>query len=361
MSEKQRRFDLIFRNTSEIITESDLRKILEKRKLRGYIGVEPSGLFHVGWIIWVEKLKDLMNAGVDMVFLTATWHAWINDKLEGKMETIKDCASYLKHCLSALGVKTEKLSFIDAEEMLSDSNYWALVLRVAKQLTLARVRRAMTIMGRTKHEASMDFSKLIYPVLQISDIHYLNLDLCLGGTDQRRAHVLAREVSNKLEKKKPVAIHTPLLIGLSGLRRMDASEVKQEDLLNFKMSKSKPETCIFIHDTIEEVENKLLNAYCPPKQIVHNPLLEFNRTLLFPEKGFRLDIDRPRKYGGLISVDNFRDLCLRYEAGEIHPLDLKKATAMALNRKLGPVRSYFKNKSEARELSNKLAKSTISR
>ena len=148
---------------------------------------------------------------------------------------------------------------------------------------------------------------------------------------------------------------------MSGLRRMDASDVKQEDLLNFKMSKSKPETCIFIHDTIEEVENKLLNAYCPPRQIVHNPLLEFNRTLLFPEKGFRLDIDRPRKYGGLISVDNFRDLCLRYEAGEIHPLDLKKATAMALNRKLGPVRSYFKNKSEARELYNKLAKSTISR
>jgi len=361
MSEEQKRFDLIFRNTSEIITESELRKILEEKNLRGYIGVEPSGLFHVGWIIWVEKLKDLMKAGVDMVFLTATWHAWINDKLEGKMEVIKACASYLKHCLSALGVKTEKLSFIDAEEMVSDSDYWALVLRVAKQLTLARVRRAMTIMGRTKQEASMDFSKLIYPAMQISDIYYLNLDLCLGGTDQRRAHVLAREVSSKITKKKPIAIHTPLLIGLSGLRRMDVNEVTQEDLLNLKMSKSKPETCIFIHDKIEDVENKLLNAYCPPKQIAHNPLIEFNRNLLFPEKGFRLNIDRPRKYGGSINVDSFRDLCLKYEAGEIHPLDLKKATATALNRKLAPVRTYFKDNSEARELYNNLTKSTISR
>lgn len=219
----------------------------------------------------------------------------------------------------------------------------------------------MTIMGRTKREASMDFSKLIYPVMQISDIYYLNLDLCLGGTDQRRAHVLAREVSGKLAKKKPIAVHTPLLIGLSGFRRMDASEVTPEDLITLKMSKSKPETCIFIHDKMEEVENKLLNAYCPPKQIAHNPLIEFNRNLLFSEKGFRLDIDRPRKYGGSISVDSFRDLCLKYEAGGIHPLDLKKATAMALNRKLDPVRSYFKDNSEARELYIKLTKSTISR
>ena len=361
MLEEKRRFNLILRNTSEIITNLDLMNILQEKKLRGYIGVEPSGFFHIGWIIWVEKLKDLLNAGVDMVFFTATWHSWINDKLEGNMETIKDCASYLKHCLFALGVKSEKLSFIDAKELVNDSDYWALVLRVAKQLTLARVRRAMTIMGRTKHEASLDFSKLIYPAMQISDILYLNLDLCLGGTDQRRAHILAREVSSKLAKKKPIAIHTPLLIGLSGLRRMNASEITQEDLLNFKMSKSKPETCIFIHDKMEEVENKLLSAYCPPKQIAHNPLIEVNRNLLFTEKGFRLDIDRPRKYGGSISVDSFKGLCLKYEAGEIHPLDLKKATAMALNLKLNIVRSYFKDNSEARELYNKFAKSTTSR
>lgn len=361
MSEAQRRFDLIARNTSEIITEADLKRALKKQKIRGYIGVEPSGLFHVGWIIWVEKLKDLMDAGVDMIFLKATWHAWINDKLGGKMENIKACASYLEHCLSALGVRMGKLCFIDAEEMVNDSNYWALVLRVAKQLTLARVRRAVTIMGRRMSEASMDFSKLIYPAMQISDIYYLDLDICLGGTDQRRAHVLAREVSDRLGKRKPVAVHTPLLMGLGGLGRMDASGVTQEGLINFKMSKSKPETCIFIHDGEEEVERKLLNAYCPPKQVEHNPIMEFNRYLLFSEEGFRLDIDRPRKYGGSIRVESFRELSSKYEAGEIHPLDLKKATAMALNRKLAPVRSYFEEKSEARELYDELTELRISR
>jgi tyrosyl-tRNA synthetase len=361
MSKAQRRFDLISRNTSEIVTEDDLKKVLRRQKIRGYIGVEPSGLFHVGWMVWVEKLKDLMDAGVDMIFLKATWHAWINDKLEGKMENIKACASYMEHCLSALGVKMGRLCLIDAEEMADDSNYWALVLRVAKQLTLARVRRAITIMGREMSEASVDFSKLIYPTMQISDIYYLDLDICLGGTDQRRAHVLAREVSNKLGRRKPVAVHTPLLMGLSGLRRMDVRGVTQEDLISFKMSKSKPETCIFIHDGEEEVERKLLNAYCPSRQVEHNPVMDFNRYLLFSEEGFKLDIERPRKYGGSVRVESFRELSSKYAEGEIHPLDLKKATAMALNKKLAPVRSYFEEKSEAKEVYNELAGLKISR
>lgn len=361
MSIAQSRLDLLVRNTSEILTKAELRKLLKKQKIRGYIGVEPSGLFHIGWIIWVEKLKDLIAADVKMFFLKATWHAWINDKLEGNMENIKVCASYLEHCLSALGVNIEKLCFIDAEEIISDSNYWALVLRVAKHLTLARVRRAMTIMGRTMSEISMDFSKLIYPAMQISDIYYLNLDLCLGGTDQRRAHVLAREVSNKLGKKKPAAIHTPLIIGLSGLGRMNVSGATTNDIIDSKMSKSKPETCIFIHDGAKEIERKIMNAYCPPKQVEHNPIMAFNRYLLFSDEGFKLHIDRPMKYGGSIEVESYNGLFDKYAAGEIHPLDLKKATAMALNKKLAPVRSYFEKKSDARELFNKLNKLTISR
>lgn len=73
---------LITRNTDEVITIDELKKKLEENsKLKGYIGFEPSGLFHIGWLIWAQKLKDLIKAGVDMSILVATWHAMINDKL----------------------------------------------------------------------------------------------------------------------------------------------------------------------------------------------------------------------------------------------------------------------------------------
>ena len=354
------RYALLKRNTAEIVTEGDLKK-LKRDGMRGYIGVEPSGLFHVGWTLWVEKLKDLIAAGVQMTLLEATWHAWINDKLGGNIDDIKACAAYLRHCLAALGVAVGTLEFVNAEELVSDPNYWALLLRVAKYLTLARVKRAMTIMGRKTRDADTDFSKLVYPTMQVTDIFYLDLDVCLGGTDQRRAHVLAREVARRLGYKTPIGIHTPLLMGLGGLSRMDVEKPSRMDVIEGKMSKSKPETCVYIHDDADEIRRKLLNAYCPPKMVEYNPILEFNRHLLFTEEDFALKIDRPVKFGGTAHVKTYRELVKGYLKGNIHPLDLKNATATALSEKLAPVRQYFAAHSEAKGLYEKMRKLTVSR
>lgn len=359
---KPDKLSLITRNTSEVITKAELKKLLETRKpLRGYIGVEPSGLFHIGWIIWASKLKDLMDAGVEMTFLEATWHAFINDKLGGKLESIHKCASYLEHCLAALGIDVKKLGFVKAEDLVSDSDYWALILRIAKKVTLARVKRAMTIMGRREEEGLADFSKLFYPVMQVADIFYLDLDVCLGGMDQRRAHVLAREVADGLGYKKPVAIHTPLLMGLGGLKRMDVGTLTEADVIEAKMSKSKSETCIFIHDSAAEVRKKILNAFCPPRQVENNPIAEINRRILFSEAGFKLNVERADKHGGPIMLGSFEELAKAYQSGGIHPLDLKNATATALNEKLSPVRKYFAENPEADGLLREIEELTVSR
>ncbi len=356
------RLSLITRNTSEVITEDELRTLLKTRRaLRGYIGVEPSGLFHVGWMIWASKLRDLMDAGVEMTFLEATWHAFINDKLGGDLEKISKCASYLEHCLKALGVNMKKLRIVRADDLVSDPDYWALVLRVAKRVTLARVKRAMTIMGRREEEGVADFSKLIYPAMQVADIFYLDLDICLGGTDQRRAHMLAREVAKGLGHKKPVAIHTPLLMGLLGIKRMDVSELTEADLIEAKMSKSKLESCIFIHDGAADVRRKVLSAFCPPRRVSNNPVIELNKYVLFSDPEFRLNIERGEKYGGPITFGSFKDLERAYRNGEVHPLDLKNATAAALNERLSPVRRYFDENPEASRLLRDLKELTITR
>lgn len=354
------RFTLISRNSAEVVTQRDLRQTLDSgRPLKGYIGVEPSGFFHVGWMVWARKLDDMMRAGIEMTFLEATWHAWINDKLGGKLENIHRCASYLEHCLAALGIDIGRLRLIKAEEMVSDSDYWALLLRVGKQMSLARVKRAMTIMGRRESEASMDFSKLIYPAMQVSDIFYLDLDVCLGGTDQRKAHILAREVSSKLDFKKPVAVHTPLLMGLGGPRKMEAQRSREAGLIEGKMSKSRPETCIFIHDSEREVREKIVNAFCPPKEVNNNPVMEVNRLILFSEEGFKMEVER--RGGSPITIQSFQELAEAYREGEVHPLDLKNATAEALNRTLDPVRRYFDENAEARRLYDGLRKIEVSR
>lgn len=354
---------LIVRNTAEVVTEEELRAKLESgERLTGYLGFEPSGLFHIGWLIWANKVKDLVDAGVDFYLLAATWHAWINDKLGGDMNLIRLAARHVVHVLEALGIDMSRVKVVDAEDMVSDKEYWATLLRVAKHNSLARIKRALTIMGRRAEEGEVDFSKLIYPAMQVTDIFYLDVDIALGGMDQRKAHMLARDTAEKLGRKKVIAIHTPLLTGLYGVKRMDQQRIDEDVIaVDYKMSKSKPESAIFVFDKPEDIERKIMKAYCPAGVVEYNPVIEINRYILFARPGFKLVVERPEKYGGTIVIESYEELERLFRERRLHPLDLKKATAKALIEYLEPIRRYFETNREARETLEKLMKATITR
>ncbi len=78
-------------------------------------------------------------------------------------------------------------------------------------------------MGRKEGE-TVDFAKLIYPPMQVADIFIQGLTIAHAGMDQRKAHVIMRDVALNLRvrplldpasgKIKPVAIHHHLILGL---------------------------------------------------------------------------------------------------------------------------------------------------
>ncbi|MBN2065649.1 MAG: tyrosine--tRNA ligase [Candidatus Thermoplasmatota archaeon] len=320
-------------HTEEVVTREELQEVLNKPTPRAYIGFEPSGTVHLGWKICTNKINDFLSCGFDVTILLADWHAYINDKLGGDIEKIKLCGKYMEDCFAAMGVDKTKVTFVYASEYVSDPKYWELVLRTAKASTVARVKRALDIMGRGEEEAEKDLSKLFYPAMQVSDIFYLNLDVAYGGMDQRHAHMLARDVAKKIGRKPPVALHTPLLTGLQAGGRMNPLEVK--------MSKSKPDSMISIHDSPEEVHSKMKKAYCPEKQVEGNPVLEICKFVIFPElEGKSFLIERPEKFGGNLEFDSYGALAEAFEEG-LHPLDVKNATAQYVNEVLKPVHVYF--------------------
>jgi tyrosyl-tRNA synthetase len=331
------RFDLVRRGVQEAVTEEELRALLEREpEPKAYVGYEPSGYVHIGsGVIMAEKIKDLVAAGFDFTFLLADWHAMINNKLGGDFEAIRTCAKYFEDAFRALGVP-DSVGFAFADDLVAGSPYWADVIRVSKAASVARIKRALTIMGRKEEDAELDASMLIYPAMQVTDIHVLDLDLALGGMDQRHAHMLYRDLAPKLGWKQVVAVHTPLLVGLKGKGRMDAIEAK--------MSKSKPETAILIHDPPEEIARKVEKAFCPPKDTEDNFVTEVARLILLP-KG-PLTVERPAKFGGDVTYANFEELAKAYRAGDLHPKDLKTAVSRALADRLAPVGEYFDRRSE---------------
>jgi tyrosyl-tRNA synthetase len=172
----------------------------------------------------------------------------------------------------------------------------------------------------------------------------MKLDVALAGIDQRKAHMLARDAAEKLRWKKPVCVHVPILMGLQG----PVAEEKQYDenkainlAISSKMSKSKPESCIFVHDQPEDIKRKIRNAFCPPKQANGNPILELAKHAVFPRME-ELIVPRPKKYGGVVAYKSYVELENDYVKGKIHPLDLKNGVAEALIKILEPVREYFK-------------------
>jgi tyrosyl-tRNA synthetase len=339
------KFELATRYTLEVVTSEELRSLFEtKANPTAYIGYEPSGFVHTGQLITSAKVLDLQNAGVGVTIFLADWHALINDKVGGKLENIRACGEYLKECFLATGVK-DSVKFVWASDLIDHSGYWEKFIRIAKASSLQRIKRAMTIMGRSDDEAEIDASKVMYPPMQAADIFELGVDIAYAGMDQRRAHMLARDAADKLGWKKPIAIHTPLLVSLQGGERMDPVEAK--------MSKSKPASAVYLHDTPEEITKKIKNAFCPP-DVEGNPVLDIAKLIVFPRTGM-LKVDRPAKYGGMVEFKSFDELAVAYSGGKLHPQDLKVGTANALIEILAPVRSYFQkhpaNLDKVKELS----------
>ena len=334
----EQRISLIARNTEELVTEDELRELLSKDRVpTAYIGFEPSGLVHLGWVLVASKICDLCDAGMKVTVLWADWHAYINDKLGGDIEYIRTCAGYMEDCFEALGVPRDKVNYVYAREMLDDIDYWEKVIKIAKVTSLSRVKRAMTIMGRSEDEAELDSSKLFYPILQAADIFCLDVDVAYAGMDQRKAHMLARDAAEKLGWKKPIALHTPLLPGLKGGNRMDPAASK--------MSKSDPDSGVNIHDSDDDIRRKLNKAFCPPEKETEpdNPVLMLCKHVVMPRIG-TLTIERPEKFGGAVSYAAYEEIADSYYSGKLHPMDLKKGVAEGLIRTLGPVRSFFSSR-----------------
>ncbi len=338
----------------EIIVVDELKEMLETgHKLRHYIGFEISGYIHIGTGLYsIAKVVDLQKADVETMIFLADLHSWINNKLGGDLDVIRRVAvryyvETFKKCIEVLGGDPERTRFVLASEVYErERDYWYLVLDLAKMVTLSDAKHSLTILGRKAGE-SIPMSWLIYPVMQVADVFILGAHIAHGGTDQRKAYVLAREIANRSKIRKlmlgerevkPIALLHKLVPALT----LTGSE-SREDLSRLKMSKSVPDTAIFLHDRPEEIKRKILRAYCPPRDAKLNPVIELSHLFCFRDKRERpFTIKRPREYGGgEIEIWSFNELVSMYERGGIHPLDLKNALIDEILLKLKPITDWF--------------------
>jgi tyrosyl-tRNA synthetase len=310
-------YDLATRNTVEIVTEEDLRSLLAKSHKTVYAGYEPSGEIHLGHLVTINKLVDLQAAGFEIIVLLADLHAFLNRK--GTMEKVRELADYNQRCFEGLGLRNVR--YVLGSELQLDREYELLLLQLSQQITLNRATRSMDEVGRQMDHPTV--SQMIYPIMQMTDIAMLRVDAAVGGIDQRKIHMLAREHLINFGFKAPVCIHTPILNGLDG-KKMSSSQGNY----------------ISVADTEEEIRKKCQKAFCPP-EIPENPILQIFQYHVFPRLP-GITIKRPEKFGGDRTFTSYADLETSYGNGELHPLDLKKSCGESLVEILAPVREYLR-------------------
>ncbi|MBI4020665.1 MAG: tyrosine--tRNA ligase [Candidatus Aenigmarchaeota archaeon] len=338
----------------EIITDPELRTLLEQNAHpTAYDGFEPSGLAHLPFGLYRPLLlNDLLKAGVRFTLLLADWHGWINNKMGGDLDAIRRVGDYFLEVWSAAGVDLDKVKAVWASDLVDSSDYWKRVVTVAKHTTVQRATRCLSIMGRKEGEL-LESAQYFYPAMQVADIFELGVDICQLGLDQRRANILSREIADKLKWKKPVLVHHHMLAGLQGQVELDQAQTYDEQRdrdvkIASKMSKSKPASAIFVHDSPEQIRKKLHEAFCETKNVGNNPVLDYCKEIIFrAQKEFK--IERDRKFGGDLFFYSYEDLEEAFLKG-LHPLDLKNATAAALDHLIAPVRTHFEKNKKAKDL-----------
>ncbi len=330
------KLDLIKQVGEEILTEEELRTLLEtKTHPIAYDGFEPSGFPHIAQgILRSINVNKMLKAGVKFKMYAADWHGWTNLKFGGDLEKIQKAGDFLIEVWKASGMDTEKVEFIRAVDIVDNQEYWKKVMRIAQNTTVNRIIRCGQIMGRKESEVQQA-SQIIYPCMQAADIFELNADITQLGMDQRKVNILAREIAPKLEFQKPIVVSHHMLLGLGEpvSKEIDATE----RAIELKMSKSKPDTAIFMLDSEEDIKRKINKAYCPAKQTAENPILEYNKYMIF-EKYKTITIERPDKFGGNIDFHSYTELETAFTEGTIHPMDLKNTTASYINKLIEPVR-----------------------
>ncbi len=320
-------YELITRNTVEAVTDEEVQTLAEAPAgKRAYVGYEPSGVLHLGHLLTANKLIDLQEAGFEIVVLLADVHAYLNGK--GTFEEIQVTAERMREQFIAYGLDPDAVEFVYGSSFQFDEEY---VLDLEELSVATSLNRAQRAMAELQSGETASVSHVLYPLMQTLDIEYLDVDLAVGGLDQRKVHMLAREGLPELGYQARPCLHTPILADLTtGVGKMSASSG----------------VTISMEDSTDQINDVVQSAFCPPTRDPdpdeegrerENPVLELFQYHVFP-RFEAVTVERPDEYGGNVTYETYEALATALDTGELHPADAKSALSRYLDELVAPGR-----------------------
>jgi tyrosyl-tRNA synthetase len=313
----EERYELVTRNLQEVIGEEELKeKLKSNNEFAVYWGTMPTGPIQLGYFFPMLKIADFLRAGLKVKLLIADIHAALDSTPWNLVDHRFD---FYKHeltlLLKAIGVDVSKLEFVKGSEFQLKPEFMYDVLQLSSLTSVHDAKKAASEV--VKQIENPKVAGIIYPLMQVLDEQYLEVDAQFGGMDQRKIMVLAREFLPKLGYEARVELLNPIIRGLVGE----------------KMSSSDPNSKIDLMEDEETVKKKVNKAYFLEGDI-NNGIMDLLKYFIFViknDQNKKLIIQRPDKFGGNKEYSNPEELEKDVISKEMHPMDVKVAVANEIN------------------------------
>ncbi|KAI9690840.1 MAG: hypothetical protein M1822_008459 [Bathelium mastoideum] len=345
------RFSLISDNLAEILDPQIIENILaEKRNPRVYWGTATTGRPHTGYYVPALKIAQLLAAGCEVVVLLADIHGFL-DNLKAPLELVDSRAAWYRWVITAIlesvGVSIEKLHFVLGTSYQKSADYVMDVYRLSSLISEHDAKRAGAEIVKKSENAPL--SGLLYPILQVLDEEHLHVDAQLGGIDQRKLFIAAKEWLPKIGYRQRAHLINPMIAGLRGAK-MSSSEPDKNTYPEPSDSK------IDLLDSPEDISKKIRKAVAVPKVTDENGVLALAEFILLPaaalkgRKEFRVE----RKDGSEpLIYTNIQQMHDDYRNDVLTPQMLKPAVSAALSSLMEPIRAAYQASDEWQQLTLK--------
>lgn len=207
------KLELIKDNLAEIIGEKELiEKLKLDKPLKVYWGTSPTGIPHIGYLLPLIKIAQLVKAKCEVTILFADLHAYL-DAMKTTWDLLEFRTQYyelvIKSVLIELGVDLEKIKFVKGSDYQLNKEYTIDVYKFMSKITIDSAQKGGAEV--VKQTDNPTLSGLVYPLLQVLDEVYLNADAELGGQDQRKIFMLSRDHIHKIGYSPSIHLMNPMI------------------------------------------------------------------------------------------------------------------------------------------------------
>ena len=241
--------ELLTRRVNKILpTTDELAAVLDGKKIRVYIGIDPTGgQLHVGHAIGLKKLMEFANAGHEAILLFGTGTVLVGDPSQRDSARKRITQDEIDENIKTW--KEQVAPIIDFDKVdIKQNGDWITkmsiedVINVASNISATQLFKRESFTRRIGAGDTVWYHETMYPMLQGYDSVAMDVDLEIGGTDQEFNMLMGRELQKKMNDREKFVLTTPMILGTDGQQ----------------MSKSSG-NCVWLQDPADEMFGKLMS------------------------------------------------------------------------------------------------------